>query len=170
MDTTPDSQFDKVVQEVNTLKQGMVTVVKRIEGIEDSVLRVLQSVQRTENSFELRIAETLHHVLSNVVHELGHSIDKTKEQLAQLERGFDIFPVDGKTVHETPGSVLVRKTGEGTYDFAMSSAPDEIKNEGTERFVKWFNENPSVMADRNEITVNIIAYTKAVRPTHPEVA
>lgn len=170
MDTTPDSQFDKVVQDVNTLKQGMVTVIKRIEGIEDSVLRVLQSVQGTENSFELRIAQTLHHVLSNVVHELGHSIDKTQEQLSQLERGFDIFPVDGKTVHETPNSVLVRKTGEGTYDFAMASAPDAIKNEGTERFVKWFNDNPSVMADRNEITVNIIAYTKATRPTEPEVA
>lgn len=168
MDTTPDSQFDKLAQKVNALELGITTVVKRVASVEDTMLRLLDTIKRREDSAELRISQTLHRVLSNVVHELGHSIDVTKEQLAQLERGFDIFPVDGHTVQENSKTVLVRRTSPTTYDFAMANDPGKVMNEGTERFTAWFNENPDVMGERDEMLVNVVAYTKAVQPSEQE--
>lgn len=167
MDTTPDSQFDQLTKKVNTLEIGLSKANETISNMGSAILRTLEGIKKQNESEDLRISEVLHRVLSSVVHELGHSIDKTREQLSQLERGFDIFPVDGHNVQENDKTVLVRRTSETTYDYSMAATPETVVNEGTERFTEWFNANPEVMGDRDEIYVNIVGYTKEVQPTAP---
>lgn len=83
--------------------------------------------------------------------------------MAALERGFDIFPVDGETVVENDKTVVVTKTDSG-YNYALARDPETILNEGCDPFSEFFDANPQLFSDRKELLVNIISYTTA-KPT-----
>lgn len=160
MDTTPNSPYDVLAQDVSKMKQDVASLVKRSKSIELTILQILKTFKVGEEAFELRVARVLHNVMSGITHELEHSISETAKSIAQLERGFDIFPVDGHTVKENDRTILVTRTETG-YNFALASDPETLHNEGTEHFAEWFQQNPEVMGDRKELLVNIIAYTTA---------
>lgn len=159
MENTPNSELDKIGQELNAYKQREVVLTDRVAKLESTILRLLETMKRSEESFELRSARVLVKVLGNVTHELEHTIETTAEALAQLDRGFDIFVVDGHTVQENSNTILVRKTENG-YDYAIASNPDKIINEQTEPFSKWFDAHPDVFGEKTELLVNIIGYTR----------
>lgn len=159
MDTSPNSPFDILAQDVARMKQDVAAVVKRSNELDVTILKILKTFKIGEEAFELRVARVLHNVMSGMVHQLEHSIESTAEGIAQLERGFDIYPVDGVTVKENDKTVLVTRLVEGGYNYSLASDPETVINEGTEGFSTFFDANPALFGDRKELLVNIIAYT-----------
>jgi hypothetical protein len=159
MDTSPNSQLDVLAQDVSKMKQDVAAVVKRCNELDVTILKILKTFKIGEESFELRVARVLHNVMSGMVHQLEHSIETTAEGIAQLERGFDIYPVDGTTVKENEKTVLVTRLVEGGYNYSLASDPETIINEGTEAFSAFFDANQAMFNDKQELLVNIIAYT-----------
>lgn len=161
MDTSPNSPLDVIAQDVARMKQDVAAVVKRCNELDVTILKILKTFKIGEEAFELRVARVLHNVMSGMVHQLEHSIESTAEGIAQLERGFDIYPVDGVTVKENEKTVLVVRTPEGGYNYSLASDPETVVNEGTEAFSEFFNANQALFGERTELLVNIIAYTTA---------
>lgn len=159
MDTSPNSQLDVLSQDVAKLKQDVSLVLKRFQDFDVTILKILQTFKRGEEAFELRVSRVLRNVLGGIVENLDHSIDSTAEAISQLERGFDVFPVDGVNVKENEKTISVTKGLDGSYNYALASDPDCIMNDGTEPFNTFFNNNPDLFKDRDTVLVNIIAYT-----------
>lgn len=159
MSNNPNSQLDVIAQDVSQLKQDVAQLTRRLKDFDVTILKILQTFKRGEEAFELRVARVLRNTLGGIVDNLDQSINAHAEAISQLERGFDIYPVDGETVKENAQTILVRKRDDGEYDYSKASDPDTIINEGCGPFSKFFNDNPSVFGDRKQLLVNIVAYS-----------
>lgn len=167
MDQTPNSQIDILSQDINKIKIAQSKINSRLETMDQTILRLLKVLQTGEAAFEVRVSRILSNTFKGLTHDLDHAIDSTAQSLARLERGFDIFPVDGKEVKENEKTIQVTRRDDGGYDYALANDPDLILNENTEAFSNFFNQNPTVFGDRKELLVNIIAYATK-RPEESE--
>lgn len=163
MDTTPNSPFDQLAQDVAGIKQTQAAIQKRLEALDVTILKILKLFKSGEEAFEVRVARVLSNTFKGLTDNLDHSIEDAAKGVAQLERGFDIYPVDGHTVTENERTVLVAKTAEGGYNYSLARDPESIVNEGCEPFSQFFDANPQMFGDRKELLVNIVAYTTAPR-------
>lgn len=161
MDTTPNSPFDQLAQDVASIKQTQADIQKRLNEFDGTILKILKLFKSGEESFEVRVARVLSNTFKGLTDNLDHSIEDAAKGVAALERGFDIYPVDGKTVLENEQTVVVTKTPEGGYNYALARDPESVLNEGCEPFSEFFDANPQVFGERTELLVNIIAYTTA---------
>lgn len=163
-DFLPDGPLDILARDVADLKRSVIAMTKRHQELDATILKILQTFKRGEESFDVRVARVLRNVMSGMVHELDHSIESTANAIAQLERGFDVYPVDGKTVLENERTILVTRTEDGGYNYALARDPENIMNEGCDPFSEFFNKNPEIFGDKKELLVNIIAYTTKPQP------
>lgn len=161
MDTTPNSPLDQLAQDVATIKQTQATIQKRLHDMDQTILKVLRLFKSGEDAFEVRVARVLSNTFKGLTDNLDHSIEDAAKGVAALERGFDIYPVDGKTVTENSQTVVVTKLEDGGYNYALARDPENIKNDGCGPFSEFFDANPNLFADRKELLVNIVAYTTA---------
>ena len=159
MDTTPNSPLDKLAQQLSDLKREQGKILERMNSFDNTILKMLKVFKTGEEAFEVRVARVLSNTFKGLVDNLDHSIENAAIGVAQLERGFDIYPVDGDTVKENEKTVLVTRTPEGGYTYALATDPETHYHEGCEPFTKFFQDNPDVFGDRTELLVNIIAYT-----------
>lgn len=159
IDTSPNSPFDQLSQDVASIKTDQSRIQKRLEELDVTILKILKLFKAGEEAFEVRVARVLSTTLKGLTDNLDHSIEGAAEGVAQLERGFDIYPVDGHTIKENEKTILVTKKPEGGYDYALASDPTSILNEGCGPFSEFFDANPKLFGDRKELLVNIIAYT-----------
>lgn len=150
----PNGLLDRIAQDIASLRQEVRRLALQVVEQEKFNVKMLQTLQRGEETFELRVARAQFNVFNHVAHSLEHTIEAYQNQLSALYRGFDVEVVNGETVVENAESVVVRKR-EGGYDYSRAVDPDVIQNEGTEIFSKYFDENPQVFGDRTEIMVNI---------------
>lgn len=157
-DVTPDSQIDQLTQEVAHLKQELTRVNARMRESDATILKILQLLKTTEETFTVRVVRELFNVFSGVTHNLEHSIEHYSELVSAARRGFTVDVVDGKNHTENAETIVVTKVTEDTYNYAKASDPDTILNEGTEPFTAYFNSNPDVFGDRREILINVSAY------------
>lgn len=167
MDTTPNSPFDQLAIDVAGIKQTQAAIQKRLDELDVTILKIIKLFKSGEEAFELRVARVLSNTFKGLTDNLDHSIQDAAEGVAQLERGFDIYPVDGETVQENEQTVLVVKTEEGGYNYSLARDPETIINDGCEPFSRFFDENPQLFGERKELLVNIIAYTTK-QTTKPE--
>lgn len=151
----PNSSLDRIAQDVAFIKMELRKFDARISDIEQFNLRILQTLKRSEETFDLRVARSQFNVFAHISHSLEHTIEAYQKQLAELYRGFTVEVVDGKLVVPNSESIIVTKVGDGEYNYAKATDPDTINNEGTEPFTRYFNENPEVFGERKEIVVNI---------------
>lgn len=159
VDTAPNSPFDQLAQDVAGIKQAQASIQKRLDEFDVTILKILKLFKSGEEAFEVRVARVLSNTFKGLTDNLDHSIEDAAKGVAQLERGFDIYPVDGQTVLENEKTVLVAKTAEGGYNYSLARDPESIVNTGCEPFSKFFDDNPQLFGDRKELLVNIIAYT-----------
>lgn len=170
-DQLPGSPGDQTIIDLHTIKRSLMKIEQRMNDFDQTILKILQLFKRGEDAFDVRVSRVLSNSFKGIAHNLDHAVENYARSIAQLERGFDIYVVDGETVKETEKTIVVTKLDDGKYNFALASDPETYLNEGTEPFVVWFNENPHVMGERNEILVNIVAYTtkaQAETPTDEE--
>lgn len=156
-DQAPNAPLDLLARDVSILKTELSKINKRLDEMDSFTLKILHTLKRGEESFDLRVARAQYNLYSGLAHSIEHSIDDFTERLKSRQRGFDVEVVDGKTVLENADTIQVAKNAEGGYDYSPASRPDEISNEGTEAFTHYFNENPEVFGDRSVILVNVLA-------------
>ncbi len=166
-DQTPGSPADLATIDLHTIKMGQIKLEQRMQALDATILKILQLFKRGEEAFEVRVSRVLSNAFKGIAHDLDHSIEDYSKAISQLERGFDIYLVDGETVKENEKTIQVTKREDGGFDFALASDPETLLNEGTEPFAQWFAENPAVMGERNEVLVNIIAYTTKAQAEKP---
>lgn len=156
-DMTPNSPFDRLAQDIGIVKQELIKIQKRLDEADAFTIKLLHTLKRGEETFELRVARAHYNLYSGLTHSLEHSIEDYSRQLEARIRGFEVQVVDGKTVTETAQTIQVAKTADGGYDYSPAAFPDEINNEGTEPFSKYFDEHPEVFGGRTVILVNVLS-------------
>ncbi|ABY62951.1 hypothetical protein ST201phi2-1p119 [Pseudomonas phage 201phi2-1] len=156
IDTSPNGQLDRLAQDVAYIKMELTKLNKRLDESDTFTLKILHTLKRGEETFDLRIARSQYNLFAGLAHSLEHSIEDFTSRLQARQRGFEVHVVDGKTVLENSDTIQVARVTEDTYDYSPAATPDEINNVGTEPFTKYFNEHPEVFGDRKVILVNIL--------------
>lgn len=155
-DQTPDSPIDRLAKDIGIIKQELRKINKRLDETDAFTLKLLHTLKIGEDTFDLRVARAQYNLFSGLAHTIEHSIEDYSAQLRKRRYGFEIHVVDGKSVLENAQTIQVVKNTEGGYDYSPAAFPDEINNDGTEPFTKYFNENPEVFGDRNVILINVL--------------
>lgn len=151
----PNSPIDRIAQDIAHIKMELRKYDTRLAELEQFNLRMLETLKRSEETFDLRVARSQFNVFAHITHSLEHTIEDYQRQLVDSYRGFTIEVVNGKSVLPNDQSIIVTKAGDGTYNYARATDPDVINNEGCEPFSRHFNENPELFGERKEIVVNI---------------
>lgn len=149
-----NNDLDKVTIQLAKLQKEFAQLQKDYAGQTQITKSILETMQSSENLFELRCSRVLHNLLVGMAHQLEHVIEDSQQQLRLETQGFDIQVVNGTTVKEGPHSIIVTKR-DNTYDYSAVIDPDNIQNENTETFNKYFDRFPEIFGDRTELIVNI---------------
>lgn len=157
--TDQAKQIDDLAIKIENLTRYNEQLEKRA-GSQDNIIKaILETMKKGEELFELRTSRVLHGLLKGLTHQLEHSIEHAQEELRLEQQGFNITVVDGVKVKEGPQTILVTKTETG-YDYAPAAEPENVQNEGTETFTKYFNDNPRIFGEATELLVNIQALVR----------
>lgn len=171
-DQSPNSPFDRLAQDVNYIKMELTKIQSRLNEMDSFTLKILHTLKRGEETFDLRVARAQYNLFAGLTHNLEHSIEDYSNRLQARIRGFEVHVVDGKTVLENSDTIQVTKKSDGGYDYSPAAEPDKINNVGTEAFSRYFDENPDVFGTKTVILVNILTEvpltTQSEVPEHGE--
>lgn len=167
-DNTPNSPLDRLAQDLGVIKQELIKIQKRLDAADTFTLKLLQTLKRSEETFDVRVARAQYNLFAGLTHSLEHSLDEYTRQVEARMRGFEVEVVDGKTVLENGSTIQVAKNAEGGYDYSPAAFPDEINNQGTEPFSKYFEDHPEIFGERTVLLVNVLSELPPKVPT-PEV-
>lgn len=156
VDQSPNSPLDMLARDVAFIKTELTKIQRRLDESDQFTLKILATMKRGEETFDLRVARAQFNLFSGLTHSLEHSIEDYTTRLLARQRGFEVQVVDGKTVLENAETIQVAKRADGGYDYSPAAQPDEINNASTEVFSQYFDENPSVFGDRKVILVNVL--------------
>jgi hypothetical protein len=160
-DTSPNSPFDRLTQDVAALRRELDKINKRLDETDLFSLELLKILKSSEESFTLRVARAQLSLYSGLTHSLEHSIEDYADKLAAKIRGFEVQVVDDEKVVENNLTILVTRREDGGFDYAPVSDPSAINNQGTEPFTKYFQENPAVFGDKAVLRVNVLSTVPA---------
>lgn len=165
-DQAPNGPLDLLARDVSILKTELSKINKRLDEMDAFTLKILHTMKRGEESFDLRVARAQYNLYSGLAHSIEHSIEDYSDRLKARQRGFEVQVVDGKTVLENADTIQVAKNAEGGFDYSPASRPDEINNFGTEALTRYFEETPSLFESRSVILVNVLTEVLPEVPTN----
>lgn len=154
MVTSPNSDFDKLTQDVSQIKQAVSMITKRLDTIDQAVIKLFEAHQLNEKRFDTRVLRLMTNGLGNICHELSHQLDHLDDHPVP-EPVLRVDVVDGESVKQNELSVIVTRHEDGKYDFAYVTSPEITVTAGTESLVEYFNANPELMGDKNTLIINI---------------